>query len=78
VVSFTPLSVGELPRLVRSFFEPYGQVFPSVVDAWFRGDKRLALQALRMDPVCAHLNGEEFVSLGERLLGAHRAFVTAF
>jgi alpha-galactosidase len=75
---FTPLAFGALPRLVQGFIEPYAHVFPMVVDACFRKDKKLALQALRLDPVCAHLNGRQVVDLGERLLGAHRKFITAF
>ena len=55
---FSPLAFGNLPPVVRGFIEPYAELFPMVVDACFRRDKRLALQALRLDPVCAHLNGE--------------------
>ncbi len=74
----TPLVFGELPRVVQGFIEPYGHVFPMVVDACFRRDKKLALQALRLDPVCAHLNGAQVADLGERLLAAHRRFITVF
>ena len=49
-----------------------------VVDACFAGDKKMALQALRMDPVCAKLNVEEVETLGEKLLGAHREFIRCF
>jgi hypothetical protein len=38
----------------------------------------MALQALRLDPVCAHLNGAQVNDLGARLLHAHRTFITAF
>lgn len=75
---FTPLAVGELPRVPQAFIEPYAHVFPMVVDACFTGNKRMALQALRLDPVCAHLTGAQVNDLGERLLGAHRKFITAF
>jgi alpha-galactosidase len=71
---FSPLTFGDLPPIVKGFIEPYAALFPMVVDACFRRDKRLALQALRLDPVCAHLNGEQVVDLGERLLAAHGQF----
>jgi alpha-galactosidase/6-phospho-beta-glucosidase family protein len=70
--------VGELPAVPKSFIEPYANVFPAVVDACFKGDRKLALRALRMDPVCSHLNGEEVLQMGEKLLGAHREFIDAF
>lgn len=75
---FTPLVFGELPRVPQAFIEPYAHVFPMVVDACFAKDKRMALRALRLDPVCAHLTGRQVNELGERLLGAHRKFIAAF
>ncbi len=74
----TPIAFGELPRVAQGFIEPYAHVFPMVVDACFRRDRKLALQALRLDPVCAHLNGARVTELGERLIAAHRRFITAF
>lgn len=53
-------------------------VYTMTVDACFAKDKALALQALRLDPVCSHLNSMQVIEMGERLLAAHRAYVTAF
>ncbi len=75
---FSPLAFGALPPIVHGFIEPYAHVFPMVVEACFRRDKKLALQALRLDPVCSHLNGAQVSELGERLLGAHKRFIKAF
>lgn len=75
---FSPICFGELPEAVLGFVEPYTRVFTMVVDACFAGDKSLALQALRLDPLCAHLNTEQVIEMGERLLRAHRKFVTVF
>jgi alpha-galactosidase len=75
---FTPLSFGDLPPVIKGFIDPYAVLFPMVVDACFKRDKRLALQALRLDPVCAHLDGDQVVELGEKLMAAHRQYITAF
>jgi alpha-galactosidase len=75
---FTPLTFGPLPRVVQGFIEPWAQVYTMTVDACFAKDKALALQALRLDPVCSHLNSRQVLLMGERLLAAHAAYVTAF
>lgn len=75
---FTPLTYGDLPESVLGFVEPYVRVFEMVVDAYFAKDKQMALQALRYDPVCSHLNTDEVNEMGERLLRAHKKFITAF
>lgn len=75
---FTPLAYGALPTMVQSFIEPYAHLFPMVVDACFEKDKRKSIQALRLDPVCAHLNYAQVTEMGERLIGAHREYISAF
>jgi galacturan 1,4-alpha-galacturonidase len=75
---FTPLTFGPLPRIVQGFIEPWARVYTMTVDACFARDKALALQALRLDPVCAPLNSGQVIEMGERLLAAHQAYITAF
>jgi alpha-galactosidase len=75
---FTPLAFGPLPRVVQEFVESWAVVYTMTVDACFAGNMKLALQALRLDPVCAHLNGLQVIELGERLLAAHQSHITAF
>jgi alpha-galactosidase len=75
---FTPLAFGPLPRVVQGFIEPWALVYTMTVDACFARDKALALRALRLDPVCSHLNSMQVRELGERLLAAHRPYITAF
>ncbi len=75
---FTPLTSGPLPRMVQGFIEPWALVYTMTVDACFARDKALALRALRLDPVCAHLDSMQVTELGERLLAAHQPYITAF
>ena len=74
---FTPLTFGALPPVVAGLVEPFCRSFDLCAEACFRGDRQMALQALRLDPVCAHLTGAQVQELGRRLLHAHRAFVPA-
>jgi alpha-galactosidase/6-phospho-beta-glucosidase family protein len=75
---FTPLTFGSLPRVIQGFIEPWALVYTMTVDACFARDKALALRALRLDPVCAHLDSMQVNELGERLLAAHKPYITAF
>ena len=72
---FSPIAFGPLPEPIQGFVEPYARVFDLGVDACFSMDRELALHALRLDPVCSHLNADEVVEMGNRLLRAHRKYV---
>ncbi len=75
---FTPLAFGPLPEPIAGFVQPFATAFNLVVDACFEGDRRKALHALRLDPVCSHLNGDEVNQMGEQLLKTHQPFVDMF
>lgn len=51
-------------------------MFNLTVRAALEDDRELALHALRIDPVCAHLTPPRIREMGERLLKAHRRFGT--
>ncbi len=74
----TPLTFGELPELIAGFVQPHAQAFGMVVDACRHGNRSLAVQALRLDPLCAHLTGEQVRRLADELLGAHRSYIRCF
>jgi len=73
---FTPIAFGPLPEPIAGFVEPWARVYRMVVDACFGGSLRQAIQALRLDPTCAHLDGDQVDRLGRQLLRAHRRWVT--
>ena len=75
---FTPIHFGDLPDSVIGFVEPWARVFTMNVDACFAGDKQMALNALRLDPLCSHLNTCQVNEMGLRLLKAHKRFISAF
>jgi alpha-galactosidase len=71
---FSAICFGDLPPTVLGFVEPVAQTYELTLKACMERDRALALQALRMDPVCAHLTGDEVKDLGGRLLAAHGRF----
>ncbi len=75
---FAPIGLGDLPQAVVGFITPYAELNLQVIDACFAGDRRMALQALRADPVCAQLNGAQVMDLGHRLIKAHKRFIKVF
>jgi len=72
---FAPIAFGELPACVAGLVEPFCRSFDLNVEACFRGDRPMALQALRLDPVCARLTWPQVQELGGRLLAAHRDYL---
>ncbi len=71
---FTPLTHGPLPAPVLGLVEPYAHVFNMAVEACLSRDKNLAMQALRLDPVCGHLNTAQVEQMGQQLLNANNRF----
>jgi alpha-galactosidase len=73
---FTPLAFGALPDPIAGWVKPYADVFNLGVQACFEKSERLALHALRLDPVCSHLTQSQIEELGRRLLKAHRPYTS--
>ncbi len=73
-----PIAFGPLPEPIVGFVEPYARVFNLTLEACLRRDRRMALAALRLDPLCSHLNTEQVNAMGEKLLAAHREFISVF
>ena len=73
----SPIAFGPLPPVVQAMCEPWIRVYKMVVDACFEKDRQLAMQALRLDPTCSHLNGEQVNEMGSRLLRAHKQFLNS-
>jgi alpha-galactosidase len=71
---FSPICFGDLPQPVLGLVEPHTHVQATAVRACLERDRHLAFAALRLDPACAHLTGDQVREMGARLLGAHRRF----
>lgn len=75
---FAPICFGDLPEPVAAMIRPWVTVFTMTIDACMQQNKEMALQALRLDPTCSHLNTEQVVEMGHRLLKAHKRFINCF
>jgi galacturan 1,4-alpha-galacturonidase len=75
---FSPITFGPLPDAVQAMCAPWAKVFKMQVDACFNRDKKLAMQALHIDPLCSNLSSKEVEAMGNKLLKAHKKFITAF
>jgi alpha-galactosidase len=74
----SPIAFGELPEQIRGMIDPWCSVLTMVVDALFAGDRKMAMRALRQDPICTGLTDPQVEEMGNRLLGAHKKFISAF
>lgn len=72
----TPLYYGELPDSIVGLIKPLAYVFNLTAKACFENSEELALQALRLDPTCSHLNWDQIKEMGQRLLQAHAKYVS--
>lgn len=72
---FTPLCHGPLPQQILGLVEPFARFYDQCVNACLGQNRELALNALRLDPVCSHLSWTRVQELGERLLQAHQAYL---
>lgn len=72
---FAPIAFGALPDPIAGWIAPHAKAFNLLVDACFRNDRREALNALRLDPVCSHLTTDRVIEMGNRLLAANERFI---
>ena len=75
---FSPICFGDLPANVLPFVQPYAGVYKMTVDACLQGNREMALQALRHDPVCAQLTTPAVVAMGNQLLEANKHWMDCF
>lgn len=77
-IGFTPLTVGPLPEGVLDLVLPHAVNQNRIVEACYAGDLEMAFESLANDPQCSHLSLSEVRRLGERLVRAHREYLTQF
>jgi alpha-galactosidase len=75
---FTPLAMGHLPDTVQPLVEIHCRIQLMTLKAALEGDRDLALQALRLDPLCSHLSAEEVNAMGGELMDATAKWLPQF
>ncbi len=77
-VGFTPVAVGAIPETLRAICEPHCRVQLMTLEAGLTGNKKLAMEALTLDPLCAGLTPRQTREMGDELLKATAAYLPQF
>jgi len=77
-LGFRAISAGTVPTNLAELVRPHCVCQQMVLQAALEGDKELALQALMLDPVCAHLAPSDIRKMGADLLRATRRWLPQF
>ncbi len=77
-LGFRPVSVGALPPILTQLVEPHCHVQMLTLEAAIAGDKALAMEALMMDPLCAHLAPSDVRAMGNELMEATKRWLPQF
>ena len=74
-----PLHVGAMPEAIAAFLRLHISVQQITVEAALKGDRKLALQALELDPfVAATLTIEETPKLLDEMMSANSSYLPQF
>ena len=75
---FHPVQFGDLPPAIAAWTNLYAAVQDLTVEAAMSGDRKLALQALLMDPLCYSLDISEVSAMLDEMLAASRPVLPRF
>jgi alpha-galactosidase/6-phospho-beta-glucosidase family protein len=77
-LGFRAVTAGALPGTIRQLVMPHCVVQQMTLEAALTGNLGLALEALCLDPCCAHLAPTEIRAMGRDLVRATRAWLPQF
>lgn len=75
---FAPIAIGAMPEPLRSLLETHCQVQKMTLEAALTGNRKLALDALTLDPLCSKLAPSDTRKMGLDLMRATRNFLPQF
>lgn len=75
---FTPLAVGNVPDKIKPLVEIHCENQIATLQAAITGNKELALQALKNDPLCSHLSEDKIIAMGNELMAATSKWLPQF
>jgi alpha-galactosidase/6-phospho-beta-glucosidase family protein len=75
---FAPIAIGPLPELLRGVTEVHCHVQKMTLEAALSGNRKLALEALMLDPLCAKLAPSQIRKMGLDLMEATREYLPQF
>jgi alpha-galactosidase len=77
-LGFRAIATGSLPPVLQQLVAPHCQVQLMVLEAALKGDRKLALEALMIDPLCAHLSPRQVRAMGMELMAATKGWLPQF
>lgn len=75
---FSPIAVGPLPEILRQISEIHCQIQKMTLEAALSGNRKLAMEALLLDPLCSHLSPTKIREMGTELMSATADFLPQF
>ncbi len=75
---FSPIAVGDLPEQLAGLTAPHCRIQLMTLEAALTANKKLAFEALMLDPLCHKLPFAEIRHLGEELLSANKKWLPQF
>ena len=75
---FAPISIGPMPEILRGLTEIHCHVQKMTLEAALTGNRKLALEALMLDPLCAKLAPSGVRKMGMELLAATKEYLPQF
>ncbi|MHC4870860.1 MAG: family 4 glycosyl hydrolase [Planctomycetota bacterium] len=77
-LGFRAVNAGSMPETIKCLVEPHCNVQLLTVKAAMEGNKKLALEALTLDPMCSHLGPSKVKEMGMKLLSATGKYLPQF
>ena len=75
---FAPIGIGLMPEILRGLTEVHCQIQKMTLEAALTGNKKLALEALTLDPLCARLAPSQIRRMGLELMAATAEWLPQF
>jgi alpha-galactosidase len=75
---FAPISIGPLPEVLRRVTEVHCQIQKMTLEAALTGNRKLAFEALMLDPLCAKLPPSQIKKMGQELMSATGKYLPQF
>ena len=75
---FAPISIGPMPEILRGLTDVHCRVQKMTLEAALTGNRKLAIEALMLDPLCAKLAPSDIRKMGLELMAATRAYLPQF
>jgi alpha-galactosidase/6-phospho-beta-glucosidase family protein len=75
---FAPIGIGSMPETLRGLTEIHCQIQKMTLEAALNGNKKLALEALMLDPLCARLAPSQIRKMGLDLMTATKSYLPQF